>query len=152
MESLHKSSGAIVVTIAIHQQSGVVFVTVLLYLFVLTFVGFAVFNSGLLQYKMSNQYLQAELALQKAETALLNAEALVNVNQINDKGVLTDGSTYVIEQVITDNCGLELYKVQVRSEYAQATSRLESVVLLPIYDGQCPDVSEHRRRILWKQI
>lgn len=134
------------------QQSGVTLITVLLYLCIVTIYVTGAFNISLLQFKMKDRIKSADIAFQNAESALVKAAFEIEADKTIGKGALDANTTYRFERVSTEKCGIWFYQIYAEARYASAKRSLESVISLPVYNEECPDVEEKKHRILWREV
>lgn len=131
------------------QHSGIALVTALLYLLVLTLIASSLFQVSILQFKMSRHFQDTEAAFQQAESALAKGEVDIDQGRIKGEGRLSETASYQFERLSPLQCGFWLYQVNAIGHHRKAVKKLESVVLLPVPNEDCPEVIEKRRRILW---
>jgi hypothetical protein len=136
--------------IIIGRDSGVVLVTALLYLLVLTLMVSSLFKVSVSQFRMSEHFQNTEMAFQQTESALAKAQSEIDQSRTKGQGRLNDSASYQFERVST-HCGFWLYRANATGKYQKAVKKLESIVLLPVPNEQCPEVIEKKRRMYWRE-
>jgi Tfp pilus assembly protein PilX len=122
----------------------------LLFLFVLTIISLAIFESCILQTKMSQHYSQSIIAFQKAESAF--AMAKINILQnldfkLNSGGNIDSHYTYLLKSCGNDPC----YVIDAFGIEKNAKDHIQSIFVLHSNKDKGTDKIEYQQKN-WHEI
>jgi Tfp pilus assembly protein PilX len=134
MENIHKITPK-------KLEAGMVLIFTMLFLLIISCIAASIFNTSLLETKMSAYYQSKMQAFYKAENQLKKYE-----NELINNKHLTN--SIIID---TDNCGAIFYQITSTVEYNNAISKLQSTFVTLAANNTCQNITEGRQSFLISQ-